>query len=502
MLLKEVLTARQIPSCSFVIFGASGDLTARKLIPALHVLFCLGFLPSPFKIVGTSRKPSSTDEFRVYARDSVAKFSRMASAPSEQTDAFLDLISFACANPVTSDGFDELAEHLSSEGMPANRLFYLATPPPEFEPIAAALGAKGLVHESGNSTPWARIIVEKPFGRDLASARELNRNLQSFFTEDQIYRIDHYLGKETVQNFLVFRFANAIFEPLWNNRYVDHVQISVCENIGVGSRGQYYDHAGALRDMVQNHILQVLSLIAMEPPSTFGASSVRGEKIKVLNALRPIAPDEVTKSVIRGQYGTGFFLGEHCKGYREENGVAKDSVTETYVALKLLIDNWRWAGVPFYIRTGKRMPKRVSEVSVHFKPVPHFLFRDVAEQMKDNLLALRIQPEEGISLLVECKVPGLKIRLQPVKMDFDYGGAFGAPSPDAYERLLLDAISGDMTLFTHEDEAYRTWTFLEGIMAGWAKLPPPMYPNYAAGSWGPDEAEQMLAQDARTWRRP
>ncbi len=499
--LKEMLTLRQPSPCCFVIFGASGDLTARKLLPALHALFCMGFLPERFRIIGVARRDWDGDYFRKLVRDSIAQFSRISSASPQQTEQFISSVDFASADTATPDGFTELAAQLNSHECPQNRLFYLSTPPREFAPIALALGANGLVHPSGSIAPWSRIIVEKPFGRDLDSALKLNSDLQQVFSEDQIYRIDHYLGKETVQNILVFRFANAIFEPLWNNHYVDHVQITVAESIGAGGRASYYDKAGALRDMVQNHIFQVLSLTAMEPPSTFDAQAVRSEKIKVLNSLRPISAAEVSSSVVRGQYGVGYSLGKKIEAYRQEQGVAPNSETETFVALKVLIDNWRWAGVPFYIRTGKLLAKRISEVSIHFRSVPHRLFKDVSEQIKNNFLAIRIQPEEGISLLFESKVPGLRVRLQPVKMSFDYGGSFGAPSPDAYERLLLDAVMGDMTLFTHQEEAYRSWKFIGEIMEGWDRLPPPAFPNYEPGSWGPDESDLLLAREGRIWRR-
>ncbi len=497
--LAEALSDRGPSPCTIVIFGASGDLTSRKLMPALFALFSRGFLPGGMRIVGTSRRPWSRPEFEERMAAALEKHSHTEASP-EHRRAFLDSLDFVSSNAREEGGLAALREKLESPGFPPDRLFYLATPPTEFGPIAAALGRAGLVHPNAVGTPWTRLIVEKPFGRDLRSARELNRELQAVFSEDQIYRIDHYLGKETVQNILVFRFANAIYEPVWNNRYVDHVQITVAESIGVGSRGAYYDRSGALRDMVQNHILQVLSLVAMEPPSAFRAESVRVEKLKVLDSLRPVEPEAVSQRVVRGQYGRGRFLGEELPAYREEPGVAPDSATETFVALKMFIDNWRWAGVPFYIRTGKRLPRKVSEVSIHFKQVPHALFGRSGPPGA-NMLALRIQPDEGISLLFEAKVPGVKVRLRPVKMSFDYGGSFGGPLPDAYERLLLDAVSGDKTLFIHEEEAYRSWEFLEGIMEGWRREGPPPFPNYAAGTWGPQEAEELLARDGRKWRK-
>jgi glucose-6-phosphate 1-dehydrogenase len=350
---------------------------------------------------------------------------------------------------------------------------------------------------------WTRLIVEKPFGRDLASAMELNDHLLRVFNENQIYRIDHYLGKETVQNIMAFRFANGIFEPIWNRNYIDNIQITVAESIGIEGRGTYYDRAGALRDMVQNHLLQLLSVIGMEPPIAFEADAVRDEKVKVLHAIRPIRPDEVEQLTVRGQYGPGWIEGREVPGYRQEPNVNPNSVTETYVALKLFIESWRWAGVPFYLRTGKRMPRRVSEIAVEFKRAPHQLFKSaVSGPLEPNVLAIRIQPDEGITLKMEAKVPGSKMRLRSVNMGFLYGTSFLVPSPEAYERLLLDCMLGDPTLFTRRDETEASWQPITRILEGWAEAPPPVFPNYDAGTWGPREADLLIQRDGREWRRP
>jgi glucose-6-phosphate 1-dehydrogenase len=387
-------------------------------------------------------------------------------------------------------------------GTRGNRLFYLATAPDFFPVIAESLGRVGLNDEGDGSDRFARLVVEKPFGQDLVSARELNARLGAVFRERQVYRIDHYLGKETVQNLLVLRFGNAIFEPIWNRRYVDHVQITVAEDLGVGTRGGYYDASGALRDIVQNHLFQVLSIIAMEPPARFGSRDVRDEKVKVLRAIPPFDdPADVRRATVRGQYGAGWIGGERVPGYREEVGVDPQSNTETFVAMRVMVDNWRWSGTPFYLRTGKRLPRRATEVAIQFKPAPHLPFATTAvETVRPNLLVLRIQPDEGASLRFLAKVPGPQLDMRAVSMDFAYGSSFLRESPEAYERLLLDALLGDSTLFTRWDEVERAWEIIDGVLHEW-DAGPAGFPNYEAGSWGPAAADELLAREGHEWRR-
>jgi glucose-6-phosphate 1-dehydrogenase len=393
-----------------------------------------------------------------------------------------------------------LEEIERAQGLPGNRVYYLSIPPTSFAPVIRNLGVAGLVQGTGGS---ARVIVEKPFGVDLATAQALNREVHETLGEDQIYRIDHYLGKETVQNLLVFRFANGIFEPLWNNRFVDHVQITGAETVGVEARGGYFEHAGMLRDMVQNHLFQVLSLAAMEPPVAFGADEVRDEKLKVLKALRPIPSSEMDANVVRGQYAAGSMAGRKVVGYREEPAVSPTSQTETYVALKLFIDSWRWAGVPFYLRSGKRLAKRVTEIAIHFKEAPHLLFgrHGGADAIRPNVLGIRIQPDEGIALNFGSKLPGPTMAVAPVSMEFKYGSSFGVEPPEAYERLILDCMLGDSTLFTRGDEVEASWAWISRIHQHWATQSAPL-PQYPAGSWGPEAADRLLAADGRAWRRP
>jgi len=503
--LRAGLQAERTPAPNvLVIFGASGDLTRRKLIPALYNLARERLLPAGFAVVGYARRPYTTEEFRQLMRAAVDRFSRSRPVQEAVWESFADRLYYLSGQYDRPEDLQTLAEFLGlldrRHGTAGNRLYYLATPPDAYPVVIHQIGQAGLGGDRSNDA-WTRIIVEKPFGRDLETARALNRILAGVFDERQIYRIDHYLGKETVQNILVFRFANGIFEPLWNRQYVDHVQITVSESIGIEGRGAYYDQAGALRDMVQNHMLQLLALVAMEPPVAFDADAVRDEKVKVLRAIRPIGPDEVDQYTVRGQYGPGTVGGLDVPGYLEEPLVNAPATTETYVALKLYIDNWRWAGTPFYLRTGKRLPKRVTEIAIQFRRPPHVLFAQAAADLEPNVLVLRIQPGEGISLKFGAKVPGPAARIRSVNMDFLYDASFGSEAPEAYERLLLDCMLGDSTLFTRRDEVETAWALMTPILEGWARRPGPL-PVYPAGTWGPAAAEEFIAREGRRWRRP
>jgi glucose-6-phosphate 1-dehydrogenase len=500
--LREGLAARPVPQpCSIVIFGATGDLTHRKLVPALYNLAADGELPPSVVIVGFARRPKSDDEFRQDLEASTRKFSRQA-VRDEIWKTFSQSVFYHQINFYNEAGYKTLAKRLDEidkqYGTRGNRLFYLAAGPDQFEPILKNLKTAGL--NDARKGSWARVIIEKPFGTDLSSARELNRVVRNSFKEEQTYRIDHFLGKETAQNILVLRFANAIFAPLWNTHYIDHVQITAAETLGVGTRAGFYETAGALRDMVQNHLLQLLCLIAMEPPTDLSADSIRDEKVKVVRSLRRWSHDEIALSVVRAQYTKGAINGEPVAGYRQEQNVNPESQTETFVALRLFIDDWRWADVPIYMRVGKRLPKSATEISIHFKKAPAVLFN---KDLRDlNVLVIRIQPDEGISLRIHAKVPGTSFRIEPVKMDFHYGTSFGKPSPEAYERLLLDAMSGDATLFARGDEVEQAWAFIDPIEEAWhAKKDLPELCFYPAGSWGPETAEDLLARDGRAWRR-
>jgi glucose-6-phosphate 1-dehydrogenase len=500
--LREGLAARPVPQpCSIVIFGATGDLTHRKLVPALYNLAADGELPPSVVIVGFARRPKSDDEFRQDLEASTRKFSRQA-VRDEIWKTFSQSVFYHQSNFDNEAGYKTLAKRLDEidkqYGTRGNRLFYLAAGPDQFEPILKNLKTAGL--NDARKGSWARVIIEKPFGTDLSSARELNRVVRNSFKEEQTYRIDHFLGKETAQNILVLRFANAIFAPLWNTHYIDHVQITAAETLGVGTRAGFYETAGALRDMVQNHLLQLLCLIAMEPPTDLSADSIRDEKVKVVRSLRRWSHDEIALSVVRAQYTKGAINGEPVAGYRQEQNVNPESQTETFVALRLFIDDWRWADVPIYMRVGKRLPKSATEISIHFKKAPAVLFN---KDLRDlNVLVIRIQPDEGISLRIHAKVPGTSFRIEPVKMDFHYGTSFGKPSPEAYERLLLDAMSGDATLFARGDEVEQAWAFIDPIEEAWhAKKDLPELCFYPAGSWGPETAEDLLARDGRAWRR-
>jgi glucose-6-phosphate 1-dehydrogenase len=491
-----------------VIFGASGDLTRRKLLPALYNLSLDGLLPGSFAVVGFARSEMTDEQFRQQALEAVNQFSRRPVDPGPW-DSFARGLFYASAGSLNLEDFQRLAELVArvdrERNTGGNRVFYLSVPPSAYSGIAQQLGASRLATQGADGgSGWARIIIEKPFGRDLETARALNHEVAQVFPEEQVYRIDHFLGKETVQNILVFRFANGIFEPIWNRRYIDHVQITAAESLGVEGRAGYYEEAGALRDMVQNHMLQVLSLVAMEPPIAFEARAVRDEKVKVLRAIRPLRGEDVARYTARGQYGPGWVDGREVPGYRQEPDVDPASTAETYAALKLYVDNWRWAEVPFYLRTGKRLPKQTTEVAIHFKRAPLLLFRDMADpaSLESNVLAIRIQPNEGITLKFHAKVPGISVRIRSVNMDFLYGASFAVEPPTAYETLLLDCLEGDSTLFARRDEIEAAWSLVTGVLDGWRELPPLAFPNYEAGSWGPQEAQELMATDVRQWRRP
>ena len=487
---------------SLVIFGASGDLAHRKLIPALWSLYAARTLPEPFMIVGTGRTEMSDDTFRDKMKDGVKQFARLKMPNDNVWMRFASSLFYVPGDPSAPELYARLRETLDDaerrQAGPGNRLYYLSTPPSLYADITVQLGKAGLAAEERG---WTRIIIEKPFGHDVRSAQELNELVTSVFQEEQVYRIDHYLGKETVQNVLALRFANGIFEPLWNRNHVAEVQFTVAETVGVEGRGGYYEESGALRDMIQNHLLQVMCLVAMEPPVTFEAQAVRDEKSKVMQAVRPIDPARVDASALRAQYGPGFINNRQVPGYRQERGVKPDSATETFAALRLEIDNWRWAGVPFYLQTGKRMAKRVSEIVIRFRRTPHMIFRRGDVSVEPNLLVIRIQPDEGISLIVEAKEPGPDLRISPVTLDFKYHEVFGGEPPEAYERLLLDAVHGDPTLYSRGDWIEQAWRLTQPVLDHWARTPGPL-PQYEAGSWGPAEADAFIARDGGHWRRP
>jgi glucose-6-phosphate 1-dehydrogenase len=488
---------------ALVIFGGAGDLAHRKLLPALYNLHVDGFLPPRFAVVGLGRNEMSDDAYREFARDGTKQFSRRA--PEEDLwKSFAASLFYHSASLQDPSGMRSLGARLDTieheRGLTGNRVYYLATPPSMFGPAVQQLAKARLISPDG-AGPFARLIVEKPIGRDLESARAINDEIAGVFAEPQIYRIDHYLGKETVQNILVLRFANSFFEPLFNQKYIDHVQITVAEYEGVGTRAGYYEQAGALRDMVQNHILQLVALVGMEPPRSLNADVVRDERLDVIQSLRPIEGETVDTQVVRAQYSAGFDLGEPAPGYREEKGVDRESRTETFVALQVAIDNWRWAGVPFFLRTGKRLPKRASEISIHLKSVPPILFNaDLASPLDPNVLSIRIQPNEGFALAIESKIPGPHVHIYPVKMDFQYGATFGKASPEAYERLLLDVMAGDPTLFMRRDAVEASWKWITPILDRWASRPDGALPSYPAGEWGPPEANRLIESAGRKWR--
>jgi glucose-6-phosphate 1-dehydrogenase len=502
--LREGLRLERVPDPHVtVLFGATGDLSHRKVFPALAQLWRTNLLPADWALVAIGRRPYDDGTFRMDIAESLHKNCRVQ-LDEDAERQFLDRVFYHRGDFADDKLYDSLTEKL--EGMHlehdtrSNLLFYLATQPSAFPEIIGQIGRCGLDHEV-HAGGWRRAVIEKPFGRDLGSAIRLNREVLKVFRESQVYRIDHYLGKETVRNLLVFRFGNGIFEPLWNRQYVDHVQITVAESLGVEERGAFYEETGAARDVLQNHLLQLLSLVAMEPPATFEADALRDEKLKVLRAVPPPTRHDIGREIVRGQYDKGWVAGVPVKGYRQEPEVDPESETETFVAARFEVDDWRWSGVPFYLRTGKRLAKRASEIAIQFRDVPHRLFAEANTDPQPNLLAIRVQPDEGILLRFGSKVPGLGLDIRPVTMDFTYGTAFSTDAPDAYETLILDAMLGDQSLFTRADEVEAAWSIVTPMLDGWLDTPAPAFPNYAAGSWGPEEAEELIQRDGRSWRR-
>jgi glucose-6-phosphate 1-dehydrogenase len=493
--LLEGLGLRRSPDpCALVVFGATGDLTRRKIFPALYALALRRLLPERFGVVGVARTQQTTKQWTAEMKKAVRQYAR------DDFDAgvwneLAEGLRYVATDFAEDEGQDRVVDALRElderQGCAGNRLYYLAVPPDAFETIVSELG------ERRSTEGWVRLIVEKPFGHDRESARRLNEILQRYFAEDEIFRIDHYLGKETVQNMLALRFANGIFEPIWNRQFIDHVQITVAESIGIEGRAAFYEQAGAIRDVFQNHLLQLVALTAMEPPIDFTADSVRNEKVKVLKSLHTPGP----KSVVRGQYGRGFVEGDDVPGYRDEDGVATDSVTDTFLAAKLYVDNWRWADTPFYVRAGKRLARRETTIAIQFQRAPHPPFAEIAgEGLRPNVLLIHVQPDEGVSLAVGAKVPGAGMNIRTVHMDFLYGGAFRTGLPEAYERLILDAMLGDATLFTRADEVAEQWALVDAVVAAW-KRDRPNFPNYPAGTWGPVAAADLIERDGRSWRR-
>jgi glucose-6-phosphate 1-dehydrogenase len=493
--LLEGLRMQRTPEpCALVIFGASGDLTRRKIMPALYALAYRRLLPEKFGVVGVARTEETDDAFRERMKEAVEEFARDP-LRDDVWEPFAEGLRYVGTDFADEGGEDKVVEALNEldkeRGTGGNRLYYLAIPPAAFSTVVAAIGKRR------GTEGWTRLVVEKPFGHDLDSAKALNTELQEHFAENEVFRIDHYLGKETVQNMLALRFANGIFEPIWNRQFIDHVQITVAESMGIEGRAAYYDNAGAIRDIFQNHLLQLLAITAMEPPIDFTADSVRNEKVKVLRSMHTPGP----KHVVRGQYGRGFVEGVEVPGYREEQGVPPSSMTETFIAAKLFVDNWRWADTPFYVRAGKRLARRETTIAIQFKRAPHPPFAETsADDLQPNVLLVHIQPDEGVSLAIGAKVPGQGLTIRTVHMDFLYGGTFRTGLPEAYERLILDAMLGDATLFTRSDEIEEQWSLVDAIVAQWAR-DRPSFPNYEAGTWGPKSSDDLLRRDAREWRR-
>jgi len=502
-----VATRRVADPCAVIIFGAAGDLTRRKLMPSLAHLMTDGMLGEHFAIVGVDRSPLDDQGFRDQVRDGLAEFGGALSASAwARFGARLCYVAGDIAEPQT---YANLGQRLRDLGMSlppkSGHLFYLAVPPSVSPTIILRLSESGIAPRVNDvrERPWTRIVLEKPFGYSLESARALNAIVRRAFAEHQVYRIDHYLGKETVQNLLVFRFANSIFEPVWNRQHIHHVQITAAEQVGVEHRARYYEEAGVVRDMFQNHLLQLLTLTALEPPLTFSADAVRDEKVKVLRAVRPITPAEMHEYSVRGQYGPGTIDGQPVPGYREEPNVRPDSGTSTYAAVRFMVDNWRWQDVPFYLRSGKRLPRRATEIAIQFRRPPHLMFPLLpGQELEPNVLAIRVQPNEGISLRFEVKVPGVDVRMVPVDMDFGYAEAFGSESHDSYETLLLDCMVGEATLFTRADEVEAAWAAVDPIINFWEQKRPDHYPNYEAGSWGPAVSDEFIARMGARWRKP
>lgn len=496
---------RQAEPCILVIFGATGDLTSRKLMPALYNLMLEGLLPSQFACVGFARRDKSDDDFRQEMHDAVKEFSRTQPIDEQAWKNFAQQIYYHRSEFGDGQGYDSLNKKLqdldAKLGTKGNRVFYFSTPPSYFPEIIKNLSDHKLIYDPDEKQRWSRVIIEKPFGHDLNSSIELQKIVSQYLSENQVFRIDHYLGKETVQNLLVFRFANSIFESLWNNNHIDNVQITVAEEIGIGTRGKFWEEAGMMRDIVQNHMMQLLSLVAMEPPVSLQADAIRNEKTKVVESIRPIDmnPDSFHKHVVRGQYAEGLIDGKPVIGYRQEDNVARDSVVETFVAMQLFIDNWRWAGVPFYLRAGKRCAKRATEIAIEFKEAPGVLFQRANKKNDPNVLVIRIQPDEGISLKFNSKVPGINAPIQPVKMDFRYGSYFGSSPPEAYERLICDCMAGDSTLFARDDKVIASWRIVTPILERWQEEKGSDLRFYQAGSWGPEEANGILT-GKRRWR--
>jgi glucose-6-phosphate 1-dehydrogenase len=502
LLLDPLRFERRVPPCAIVIFGANGDLTKRKLVPSLYRLAYERRIPPAFAILGNSRTAMSDDVFREKMRESVKQFLENSPFDEELWNAFAQKLFYAPGDLNDPAMYEQLGKRLDqiekTQQTGGNVLFYLSTQPSHYGAVVARLGGAGLDEGTG----WRRVVIEKPFGHDLESARELDREIHAVFPESDVYRIDHYLGKETVQNILAFRFGNGIFEPVWNRRYINNVQITAAESIGVEGRGAYYQEAGTLRDMIQNHLLQVMSTIAMEPPAVFESNAVRDERAKLLRSIRILKPEDVALNAVAGQYGPARIGGAELPGFRQEPGVDPEAQTDTYAAVTFLVDNWRWAGVPFYIRSGKRMPKRITDIAIRFNAPPLSLFQDDGEPaVSPNLLVVRIQPEEGISLRFLSKHPGKGMQLRPVSMDFNYGSSFGTRSPTAYETLLVDAMSGDATLYTRQDMVEASWRAVQPVLENWSQRKF-TFPNYEAGTWGPKESDEMLARNGHAWRVP